>query len=90
MLPPVDVHLNAPHVVDSSSFRNTYGIEDSDVLLVTVSGLTDWMKAESLLRTIDAVRTLGRTASTSCNCRRRDSSGQAAATGGQGKCGAPA
>ncbi len=60
LLPPVDVHQNAPHVVDSSSFRNTYGIEDSDILLVTVSRLSDWMKAESLLRTIDAVRTLGR------------------------------
>jgi glycosyltransferase involved in cell wall biosynthesis len=60
MLPPVDVHLNAPNRVDSASFRRRYGIEDGDVTLVTVSRLAHWMKSESLLRTIDAVRTLGR------------------------------
>src|SRR5258708_27753501 len=60
MLPPVDVHRNAPGAVDPAPFRRTYGIEDGDITLVTVSRLAHWMKSESLLRTIDAVRTLGR------------------------------
>lgn len=60
MLPPVDVDRNAPGAVDPLPFRRKHGIEDGDITLVTVSRLADWMKSESLLRTIDAVRTLGR------------------------------
>lgn len=60
VLPPVDVHRNAPAAVDVRPFRERYGIEDGDITLVTVSRLVEWMKAESLRRTIDVVRTLGR------------------------------
>jgi L-malate glycosyltransferase len=60
MLPPVDMHRNSPDAVDPAPFRKRYGIEDGDVTLTTVSRLAHWMKSESLLRTIDAVRTLGR------------------------------
>ena len=60
LLPPVDVHLNAPNALDSRPFRERYGFKDEDITLVTVSRLADFMKAESLVRTIDAVRTLGR------------------------------
>lgn len=60
MLPPVDVHLNALGVVDPRPFRERHGIDDGDITLVTVSRLDTWMKSESLVRTIDAVRTLGR------------------------------
>jgi glycosyltransferase involved in cell wall biosynthesis len=60
ILPPVDVHLNAPGVVDPRSFRESYGIGGGDITLVTVTRLSNWMKAESLVRTIDVVRRLGR------------------------------
>jgi glycosyltransferase involved in cell wall biosynthesis len=60
VVPPVDVHRNAPATVDVRPFRERYGIDDGDITLVTVSRLVEWMKAESLRRTIDVVRTLGR------------------------------
>jgi glycosyltransferase involved in cell wall biosynthesis len=60
ILPPVDVDRNAPGAVDPRPFRERHGIEDRDVLLVTVSRLSNWMKSEGLRRTVDAVRTLGR------------------------------
>jgi glycosyltransferase involved in cell wall biosynthesis len=60
VLPPVDVHHNAPDSVDAQPFRKRYNIKVSDLTLVTVSRLVDWMKAESLRRTVDVVRTLGR------------------------------
>ena len=60
IVPPVDVHYNAPGVVDPQPFRERYGIEKGDITLVTVSRLAEWMKAESLIRTVDAIRKLGR------------------------------
>lgn len=59
ILPPVDVHLNAPGAVDATSFREQSGIKDGDVTLVTVSRLVAWLKGESLRRTIRVVRALG-------------------------------
>jgi glycosyltransferase involved in cell wall biosynthesis len=60
LLPPVDVQWNAPGVVDARQFRERNGIGPREVLLVTVSRLAEWLKGESLQRTIDAVRVLGR------------------------------
>jgi glycosyltransferase involved in cell wall biosynthesis len=60
VLPPVDVHQNAPDAADGAAFRRQYGIQDGEVTLVTVSRLVKWMKAESLRNTIEAVRTLAR------------------------------
>ncbi|MGZ4977058.1 MAG: glycosyltransferase family 4 protein [Methylobacter sp.] len=60
LLPPVDVHLNAPGVIDPQPFRKRYNIKEGDVTLVTVSRLAVELKAESLRRTIAAVRELGR------------------------------
>lgn len=60
LLPPVDVHLNAPNAVDPRTFRDLYGINDDDITLVTVSRLHTLLKSESLVRTIDAIRRLGR------------------------------
>jgi len=60
LLPPVDIHVNAPDAVDALSFRKRHGIGNGDITLVTVSRLADWMKSESLVRTVHAVRTLGR------------------------------
>jgi glycosyltransferase involved in cell wall biosynthesis len=60
ILPPVDVHFNAPDAVDPAAFRHQFGLKDGEITLVTVSRLATWMKSESLIRTIDAVRALGR------------------------------
>jgi glycosyltransferase involved in cell wall biosynthesis len=60
ILPPVDVHRNAPNAVDPRPFRERYDIEDGDIALVTVSRLVDQMKGESLFRTVNAVCMLGR------------------------------
>jgi L-malate glycosyltransferase len=60
LVPPVDVDANAPGSVDPRTFRRQYNIEASDVMLVTVSRLAVTLKGESLRRTIDAVRVLGR------------------------------
>jgi glycosyltransferase involved in cell wall biosynthesis len=54
------VRANAPNVVNPRPFREKYKIEPNDVLLVTVSRLSVNLKGESLRRTIDAVRVLGR------------------------------
>ena len=60
LLPPVDVHLNAPGAVDPASFRERYGIKGGDIALVTVSRLAEQMKSDGLSRMINVVRTLGR------------------------------
>jgi glycosyltransferase involved in cell wall biosynthesis len=46
--------------VSPKPFIQRFGIKNGDITLVTVSRLATWMKAESLRRTVDAVRTLGR------------------------------
>ena len=61
LLPPVDVEANAPGVVDGKEFRREHGLGDEEIVIVTVSRVVKWMKAESLHRTIEAVRELGRT-----------------------------
>jgi glycosyltransferase involved in cell wall biosynthesis len=60
LLPPVDVRLNAGWAVDPGLFRKRLQIGDNEVTVVTVSRLDNWMKGESLFRTLDAVRALGR------------------------------
>ena len=60
LVPPVDVTQNAPGAIDPQSFRVEYGIKQGDITLVTVSRLNKYMKGESLRRTIDVVRRLGR------------------------------
>ena len=46
--------------MDPRPFRERYAVDDRDVLLITVSRFAESLKGESLRRTIDAVRTLGR------------------------------
>jgi glycosyltransferase involved in cell wall biosynthesis len=60
LVPAVDVELNSPEAVDARIFREQWGIQPGEVVLVTVSRLAHWLKSESLIRTIDAVRILGR------------------------------
>lgn len=62
LLPPVDVRANAPEAVDAGAFRQQHGLDDGLLNIVTVSRLATWMKSESLIRTIEAIRTLGREA----------------------------
>jgi L-malate glycosyltransferase len=61
MLPPVEVHRNAPEAVDARAFRSRYHLLDRELTLVTVSRLSNWMKLESLAGTIEVVRRLGAT-----------------------------
>jgi glycosyltransferase involved in cell wall biosynthesis len=60
LLPPVDTRLNAPDAADGRSLRERWGVERGQIVLVTVSRLAHTLKGESLLRSIDAIRTLGR------------------------------
>jgi glycosyltransferase involved in cell wall biosynthesis len=60
LMPAVDVELNSPGAADPQPFRERHGIRRGEITLVTVSRLSEWLKSESLLRTVDAVRTLGR------------------------------
>ena len=59
LLPPVDVNYNAPGAVDPQPFRDRYNIWDNEITLVTVSRVVESLKSESLVRTIEAIRTLG-------------------------------
>jgi len=60
LLPPVDVGFNAADAVDPGPLRERYDLKDDDITLVSVSRLDMHMKVESLTRTLEAVRTLGR------------------------------
>jgi len=60
LLPPVDVHLNAPGAVDPEPFRRQCRIKPGDITLVAVSRLVETMKSEGLLGSIEAVRKFGR------------------------------
>ena len=64
LLPPVDVAHNSMGAVDLQPLRGQCAAlgapRPGDITLVTVSRLADCMKAESLLRTIDVLRALGR------------------------------
>ncbi|MFG1997401.1 glycosyltransferase family 4 protein [Actinoplanes sp. NPDC048988] len=59
LLPPVDVHQNAPDPTLGKQFRATHGLAPDDILVVTVSRLVEHLKLESLRRTVEAMTTLG-------------------------------
>lgn len=58
LMPPVDTVLNAADPAASRQFRDKHGVADNDILIVTVSRLVDWMKAESLRLTMEAIQAL--------------------------------
>lgn len=60
LMPPVDVHANAPEAVDPRPFRTEFGLREDDTAIVIVSRLARSMKSESLFRSVDAVHQLGR------------------------------
>lgn len=60
ILPPVDIAKNHPSAADPQPLRERCGITTKEITIVTVSRLSDFMKSESLLRTIEVVRALGR------------------------------
>ena len=56
--PPIDTELDHPGL-DGRPFRSELGIEDDDVLVVTVSRLALDLKLDALVRAIDAADLLG-------------------------------
>ncbi len=59
LLPPVDIWLNAPDAVSGAEFRRSHGVSEGEVVAVSVSRLSEHMKAEPLVRAMEAVRRLG-------------------------------
>jgi Glycosyl transferases group 1 len=59
LLPPVDIRLNAPGVVDASASRARFGLAQDDFMLTIVSRLDPSMKGESLGHAVDAIDALG-------------------------------
>lgn len=59
LLPPVDTSLNAPSEKSGAGFRQAHGITPTEVVVVTVSRLSHFMKSESIRRTMQAVQELG-------------------------------
>ncbi len=59
LLPPVDTRTNAPQAINSSAFRTRHGAKLNDVVIVSVSRLSNEMKSDSLFRAIEVIRTLG-------------------------------
>lgn len=60
IVPPVDLRRNAPGAVDPAPFRDRFVADRREILLVAVSRLSVSLKCEGLMRTIGAVRALGR------------------------------
>lgn len=60
LVPPVDVLANSPGAADPQPLRDRFSISEEEIAVVTVSRLANFMKSESLIRTIEAVRELGR------------------------------
>ncbi|WP_422072358.1 glycosyltransferase family 4 protein [Tranquillimonas rosea] len=59
--PPVDTEANAPGASDGAALRRRLNVGGDAVLLVSVSRLSEYMKSESIKRTIEVVRELGDT-----------------------------
>ena len=59
LLPGVDVVHNSPEAVDSRDFTEKFFPDAGVVKVVTVSRLVSYLKKESLLHSIEAVRVLG-------------------------------
>lgn len=59
LLPPVDVHANAPGIGDGAAFRARHGVRADEIALVSVSRLAKVMKSEGLVRAIKVVGELG-------------------------------
>ncbi|MFN3524861.1 MAG: glycosyltransferase family 4 protein [Paracoccus sp. (in: a-proteobacteria)] len=58
--PPVDLTANDPDIMDQRECRLAMGFSATDIALVSVSRLSHTLKADSLARTIETVRRLGR------------------------------
>lgn len=60
LVPPVDTICNAAGAVENASFRQSFGVRDGEILIVTISRLAQTFKSESISRTIEVVGQLGR------------------------------
>jgi glycosyltransferase involved in cell wall biosynthesis len=59
LLPPVDVNQNQMGAVDTNEFRSQNRLADGDITIVTVSRLDEFLKLDSLRRTIKVVGDFG-------------------------------
>jgi glycosyltransferase involved in cell wall biosynthesis len=59
LLPPVDTDANVPNPALGRLFRQRHGLGADDILLVSVSRLAEFMKSESLVRSIRLIRAIG-------------------------------
>ncbi|QEW23422.1 sugar transferase, PEP-CTERM/EpsH1 system associated (plasmid) [Paracoccaceae bacterium] len=59
LVPPVDTVANAPGVSDGPAFRRAHGVGGDELLLVSVSRLSEVMKSDPVVRAIRAVGALG-------------------------------
>jgi glycosyltransferase involved in cell wall biosynthesis len=56
--PPVNTDENGPDIVDATPFRRQWHLDEGSITIVVVSRLVSWLKAEGLLRAVDAVAEL--------------------------------
>jgi L-malate glycosyltransferase len=59
LLPPVDLRHNAPGCVEKHDFCRKFGLTEAYRNVVIVSRLGAWLKSESLIRSIEAIRLAG-------------------------------
>jgi L-malate glycosyltransferase len=59
LLPPVNIVQNAPNRVNGQAFRSALGVKSDQILLVSVSRMSHFLKSDSLVRAIKVVRDLG-------------------------------
>lgn len=59
LVPPVDIAANSPGVTTAEAFRDRFGLGKGEIVIVTVSRLSQHLKAESLGRTVSAVGEIG-------------------------------
>ena len=59
LAPPVDVQANAPGAVEADGFRRRAGLRAGEIVVVSVSRLSDYMKSEPLVRAIEVMREVG-------------------------------
>ena len=55
LLPPIDTISNSPRTVEGAYLRQSFGVSDGEILVVTVSRLAQPFKSESISRTMEVV-----------------------------------
>lgn len=60
LVPPIDIEFNSPGVSPAIEFRDEMGLRSNEIMMVTVSRLSRYVKGESLRRSILATEMIGR------------------------------